>query len=34
LRGAVEENGEAEDEERGERNEKAVAVRRDARQSG
>lgn len=30
LRGAVEKNGEAENKERGERNEKAVAVRRDA----
>ena len=34
LRGAVEENSETDDEERGERNEKAVAVRRDARPVG
>lgn len=31
MRGAVEENGKAEDEERSERNEKAVAERRNAR---
>ena len=34
LRGAVEENSEAEDEERSKRNEKAAAVRRDARPVG
>src|SRR6267142_2087120 len=34
LRGAIEENGEAEDEKRGERNEKAVAERRNARPIG